>query len=171
MDKTTTLNISTCYDSQDAWSNYVDNINYLVNKLDVHCEISNTRLINIIEDEQSYLTDKYNYENSTIIKSKGYSKGDWQEYKLYYNNLESKGDRALFDDLIKLLKRSFTHFNDYYFELIECIEIEGKEYENTEPIEVGGFFIDWIEFPEDENILEAFNDNFGIRFDKVNIKE
>jgi hypothetical protein len=171
MKKATILNISTCYDSQDAWSNYVENINYIVNKLDVHCEISNTRFINIIEDEQSYLTDINDYENSIIIKSKGYSKGDWQEYILYYDNLESKKDRALFDDLIKLLKRSFTHFNDYYFELIKCIEIEGKEYYSTEPIEGGSFFIDWIEFPKDEDILEAFNDNFGMRFDKVNIKE
>ena len=169
--KTTTLNISVCNDSQNAWDNYIDNINYIVNELDVHCEISNNRLTNIVEQEQTYSTDISDYKNNIVIKSVGYSQSDWQDYNLHYNNLESKEQKALFDDLVKLLKRSFTHFNNYYFELIESIVIDGIEYENKEPLENGVFVIDWIEFPDNKEILTACNDFYGLQYDKHIIKE
>tara|TARA_R110000823_G_scaffold252986_1_gene375541 strand:- start:240 stop:767 length:528 start_codon:yes stop_codon:yes gene_type:complete len=169
--KTTTLNISVCNDSQDAWDDYIEDINYIVNELDINCEISNNRLMNIIEQQQTYSSDISDYKNNIVIESKGYSQSDWQDYNLHYNDFETKEQKALFDDLIALLKRSFTHFNNYYFELIESIVIDGKEYENKEPIDNGTFVIDWIEFPDSNEILTAYNDCFGLHYDKYIIKE
>ena len=169
--KTINLSISTCNDSQNAWDNYIDDINYVVNELNIHCEISNNRLVNIIEQQQTYISDINDYKNNTVIESKGYSQSDWQTYNLHYNDFESKEQEALFDYLIKLLKRSFTHFNNYYFELIESIIVEGKEYENKEPIENGVFIIDWIESPNNDDILAAFNNEYGLNYDKHVIKD
>tara|TARA_R110000787_G_scaffold243530_1_gene349545 strand:- start:159 stop:686 length:528 start_codon:yes stop_codon:yes gene_type:complete len=169
--KTITLNISNDYDSSNAWYSYIEQINYIANELDFHCEIRNNRLINIIAQEQRYSTDIDQYENKIIVETIGYSQGDWQTYELYYNDFESKEQKALFDDLIALLKRSFTHFNNYYFELIESVIVESKEYENKEPIENGVFIIDWIEFPDNDDILAAFNESYGLNYDKHVIKD
>tara|TARA_R110002072_G_scaffold264865_1_gene423786 strand:- start:10 stop:537 length:528 start_codon:yes stop_codon:yes gene_type:complete len=169
--KIITLNISNDYDSSSAWDIYIEQIKYIVNELDVHCEIRNKKLINIVEQEQKYNTDINEYDNKIIIETIGYSQSEWQAYELYYNYFQSKEQKALFDGLVVLLKRSFTHFNNYYFELIESIIVEGKEYENNKYIENGGFFIDWIEFPNNDDILDAFKDEFELNYDKYIIKD
>tara|TARA_R110000744_G_scaffold119722_1_gene223232 strand:+ start:180 stop:707 length:528 start_codon:yes stop_codon:yes gene_type:complete len=170
-DKTTTLSISNDYDSTNAWDSYIEQINYIVNELDFHCEIRNNRLINIIAQEQTYSTNIDEYENKIIVETIGCSQSDWQTYELYYNDFDSKEQKSLFDDLVVLLRRSFTHFNNYYFELIESIIVEGKEYENKEPIKNGVFIIDWIEFPDNNDILTAFTEAYGLNYDKHVIKD
>ncbi len=163
----TVIRINNDYHSQASYQDWRDEINQLVNSndfgVDVYCEISNDRLLNPVEEEKNYLSSKDDYKNVTCVTAKGYSQGDWQEYKLYHNCDEN--DKAL-KALVKLLERSFTHFNDYFVEKFERTEIDGKVF-NAEPHDFTNIIVDWIEFPEKEDVLKAYNEIYGEDYDEV----
>lgn len=148
---------------------FKEDINYLVNELDVYCEASNNRFTNIIEEQKRYQSSPDDYTDCITINARGYSQGDWQDYKVYYNesDLNTPQMRAYFDSLLKQLKRSFTHFNDYFCELFEYEEIDGKKFISEEAYDCTSFHIDHVEFPEIDDIIEAYNDIYGKNYDEL----
>jgi hypothetical protein len=139
--------------SYDFWN---DDIRYILEQLDLHCEISNNHLINIVNDLNKNKTYKDDYNTKTIVNATGYCQSDWQTYKLYYNK---DIDSDLLSQLIKLLERSFTHQNDYIVTKKEVIIIKGKEYETIE--DYTSFCINHIEFPEDDDIIKEYIAIYG----------
>ena len=158
------IEIENDYYSDSSYRNYVDDINYLVNEIDCFSEIENNNYINVIEQEKIYNSNKDDYKNYFIVEAIGYSQGDWQRYKVYYNkdsnNVEQKNN---IKDLKKLLSQSFTHKNDYSVTKKEIITIKGKEYETIE--DFTSFPITHIEFPDEEDIIKEYNSVYGIDYD------
>ena len=156
-----------CY-SDNSYRNYIDDINYVVNEIDCFCEIANNNYINIIEQEKRYNSNKDDYKNYFIIEAIGYSQGDWQRYKVYYNkdsnNVEQQNN---IKDLKKLLSQSFTHKNDYSVVKKELITVNGKEFESE--IESTSFCINYIEFPDNKDIINEYNCIYGIDYNDYQI--
>lgn len=150
--------------SYDMWK---EDINYLVNEIDLICKVKNDRFNNIVEDEKNYLGEISDYKNKSIVDAIGYSQSEWQTYILYHN---LKEDDNLLNQLIEQLKKSFTHFNDYFVEKFEQEEINGKKF-NSEPFDYTSFCINHIEFPEKNDVLKEYNEIYGIDYDKVIIEE
>tara|TARA_R110000850_G_scaffold276690_1_gene419693 strand:- start:139 stop:654 length:516 start_codon:yes stop_codon:yes gene_type:complete len=167
----TIIEISNDYNSDFCYQTKVEDINYLVNELDVFCELRNTNYINIIEQEKRYNSEKEDYKNKIIVNAKGYSQYDWQDYVLYYNEKELKTpkDRMYFSNLVKHLEREFTHQNDYIVKKYEQTEIDGKIF-NSEPYDYTCFYIDDIEFPNNEDIIKEYIGLYGEDFDKFIIE-
>ena len=149
---------------------YIEDINYLVNELNVFCEQENDKFINIVEQEKKYCSDE-NYNNVVKISAKGYSQNEWQEFTLHYNEseLKTKEDKANFNSLVDELKKFFTHKNDYFAEKFEYTEIEGKKFINSEAFDCTSFNISYIEFPESEDVKQAYLDIYGQDFDEIEI--
>ena len=167
----TIIEISNDYNSDFCYQTKVEDINYLVNELDVFCELRNTNYINIIEQEKRYNSEKQDYKNKIIINAKGYSQSEWQDYILYYNEKELKTpkDRMYFSNLVKHLEREFTHQNDYITKKYEQTKIDGKIF-NSEPYDYTCFYIDDIEFPNNEDIIKEYIGLYGEDFDKFIIE-
>ena len=149
----TIIEISKDYDNDFCYQTKVEDINYLVNELDVFCELRISDYINIIEQEKRYNSEKQDYKNKIIINAKGYSQSEWQDYILYYNEneLNTPQKRMEFSYLVKHLERTFTYQNDYIAKKYEQTEIDGKIF-NSEPFDYTCFYIDDIEFPNNEDI-------------------
>ena len=147
---------------------YKEDINYLVNELNVFCELKNNDYINIVEQEKRYISDENDYKNKIAIESKGYSQSDWQKYILHYNENELKTpkERMYFSDLVKQLERTFTHQNDYFVEKFERTKINGKEF-NSNPYDVTTFCILHTEFPNKEDVLNEYNSIYGFDYDEA----
>ena len=162
----TKITIENDYNGTLSYELSNENIEYLLTKLDLYCEVSNNRLINIVEDLQK--TTSYNcksdYTDKLIVNATGYNQSDWQKYILYYNKKETNKDYL--KQLVDLLEKSFTHQNNYIAYITELIEIDNKFYSN-ENTECFGFCINEIEFPESENVIKEFNDQFGIEYDII----
>lgn len=162
--------------SKDNFSNlsydmFTEDVNFLVNELNVHCEVRNKRDANIVNDMKNYQSSIEDYNNHVVIEARGYSQSDWQTYILYYNDneLNTPMYKSYFESLVKQLKRSFTHFNDYFCEKFEYIESNGKRYIENESFDFTGFCIDNIEFPSEEDIKEEYIAMYGIDFDTIEI--
>ena len=161
----TILKIKQDYNGDLSYQYFTDEINYLVNNIDIYCEIENNKFINIVEREKNYNSSKEQYKNKTIVEAFGYSQGDWQTYVLYHNLEETNKDLIY---LCNELKKSFTHFNDYDAQIIKRTEIDGILYE-SETVESFCFCIREIEFPDQNDILEAYNDIYDINYDSYEI--
>lgn len=168
----TIIEISNDYNSDFCYQTKVEDINYLVNELDVFCELRNTNYINIIEQEKRYNSEKEDYKNKIIINAKGYSQSEWQDYILYYNEneLSTPQKRMEFSNLVKHLEREFTHQNDYITKKYEQTKIDGKIF-NSEPYDYTCFYIDDIEFPNNEDIIKEYIGLYGEYFDKFIIED
>ena len=168
----TVIRISNDYDSNESYFQWREDINCIVNDngLDVHCEISNTRFINVVEEEKNYAfigSSKENYKNMVVVNARGYSQGDWQEYKLYHNCY--KDDKPL-KELVDLLTKTFTHQNDYLVETFKKVTVDGEDFLSEES-EDFTMSIRWEEFPDKEDILSELKSH-GIEYDEIefNIK-
>lgn len=159
----TNIRISTDYYSQGAYSEFRDEINYLVNEcIECYCEVKNNSLVNQVEEEKNYTSHKGQFKNKTIVEAKGYSQGEWQTYTLHHNLDENN------DDLMRLvdeLEKSFTHMNDYTVEKFESEEINGKVF-NAEPHDYTNFSIRHIEFPDEDDVLKEYLEIYGKDFDE-----
>ena len=166
----TLVRITEDFDTSIAWEMKTEDINYLVNELDVYCDISNDNYLNLVEQEKRYYSEKEDYSNSVTIEAKGYSQGDWQEYTLYYNegDFDTLQQRAYFDSLIEHLKRTFTHQSQFNVEKIEVIIKDDKTF-YSEPFDHTSLCIDYIEFPEEDDIKEAYINMFGEDYDIIEI--
>ena len=164
MEKKIHLKIEADYFSGSAHADYIEEINELVNENNIFCVVKNSRYNNIIEDAKEYSSEIEDFTKNVIVEAKGYSQGDWQTYILYYNDYSDSLDR-----LIKALEKTFTHKNDYIVNKHEVITIDGEEY-TSEIIDSTWFSITNIEFPENEDIIEEYNSQYGIDYDKIEIE-
>ena len=164
MEKKIHLKIEADYFSGSAHADYIEEINELVNENNIFCVVKNSRYNNIIEDAKEYSSEIEDFTKNVIVEAKGYSQGDWQTYILYYNDYSDSLDR-----LIKALEKTFTHKNDYIVNKYEVIIIDGEEY-TSEIIYSTWFSITNIEFPENEDIIEEYNSQYGIDYDKIEIE-
>ena len=167
----TIIEISKDYNSDFCYQRKIEDINYLVNELDIFCESRNSDYTNIIEEEKTYKHQHY-YKNKIIINAKGYSQSDWQDYTLYYNDseLNTSQKKLYFSRLVKHLKETFTHQNDYIVTKHEQTEIDGKIF-NSEPFDYTNFCIDYIEFPNNEDIIKEYIEIYGEDFSKFTIED
>ena len=142
-----------------------EDITYLVNKLDIFCEIRNNKFVNLIEKHKNYVTYEDEYSNNLVVYANGYSQNEWQEYTIYYNNYDDNLKR-----LVSLLENTFTHQNGYILTKYEFTEIDGKIFK-SEPIDYTSFCINHIEFPDEQDVINEYNCMYGIDYDKyiVNI--
>ena len=161
MEKKIKIEISEDYNSTLSYDNRNDEISYFLEGLDLYCEISNNRMINIVNKLNKTKTYKDDYNTKTIVNAKGYCQSDWQTYKLYHNKDIDSDSLA---QLIILLERSFTHQNDYFVTKKEVVTIKGKEYETIE--DYTSFCINHIEFPEDNDIIKAYIEYHGKDYDE-----
>ena len=167
----TLVRISTDYFSNLSDDLYKEDINFLVNELNVCCNVDNNHFINIAEQEKRYNSSPEDYTNKITIEAKGYSQNEWQVYTLCYNEneLQTNEDKARFNGLIEQLKKTFTHRNDYFCEKLEYTEIDGKKFINPEPFDMTSFSITNIEFPNKEDIKEIYVSIYGEDFDEIEI--
>ena len=167
----TILKISKDYGFNDAYNLKIEDINYLANEINVFCEIKNHNYTNIIEQEKTYHSQKEDYKNKTIINAKGYSQSDWQEYVLYYNEKEltTPQDKTYFSNLIQHLERTFTHQNNYIAKKYEQTEIDGKIF-NSGNFDCSCFYIDYMEFPNDKDIIKEYTGLYGKDFNEFIIE-
>ena len=145
--------------SDEAYTRWREDIDYIVSEIDVDCIISNKRFNNTIGYDGSRP-----YESKKIVTARGYCQSEWQEYTLLHNGLECEKD--LLDMLANLLSKTFTHNNNYYVEKFERTEIDGKVF-NSEPHDFTSFCITDIEFPEKEDIINAYLHEYGKDYDEV----
>lgn len=144
-----------------------EDVEYLVNEeISIFCEIANNKFVNFVEKLQHEKTSKEDFKNSVTVEAKGYSQGVWQRYTIYHN-LED--DNKYLNQLADVLKKSFTHQNDYDVATYESIERDGKTYLSI-PQHEGMFCITDIEFPEKEDVIKAYNEQFGGDYDEIIVK-
>jgi hypothetical protein len=149
---------------------YKEDLNYLINELNIHCNIENDNYNNVVEIEKRYCSAE-KYDNSVKITAKGYTGGEWQTFEILYNEseIQTKEEKLNFKDLQEKLKKFFTHKNCYFAEKFEYVEIDGKMFINNEAFDFTSFCIDWEEFPTTEDIEEAYLNLYGKDFDKIEI--
>jgi len=161
---TTKVVIKEDYNSDLCYDIMNENICYLLTELDLYCEIKNNSFVNIIEELQTSKNYNNNYKDKKIVNAIGYSQSDWQEYTLYYN--KDNVNKSYLKQLIKLLEKSFTHLNNYIAYVNELVTIDNKTY-SSETTECFGFCVNKIEFPESENIIKEFDEQFDIKYDII----
>jgi hypothetical protein len=120
-----------------------------------YIEISNKNYLLPCENKHN----KEEFENSKVISAKGYSQGEWQDYKIYFN-----GELPKYIETA--LKHTFTHKNEYFVTKYEQTEIDGKVFE-SEILDSTGFCIDHIEFPTKEEIENEYLSIYGKDFDEL----
>ena len=157
----TVIKITNDYNNTLSHDYFKEEINYLVNEIDVFCEIRNNSFINNVEEVKRYSSSKEDYKNKTIFSATGYSQSEWQDFTLYHN---LKDDNKDLISLINELSRSFTHNNDYIVEKFEQEEINGKVF-NSEIEDYTSFCIRHIEFPEEGEVLNGYLAIYGKDFD------
>lgn len=159
----TLLRISKNHYTDLAYEYWCNDIQYLIDELDVLIEIENTRnFINPFESDKS----SEDYQFSESVTAIGYSQGDWQRYIIYCNKPIND---VYLTELIGLLRKTFTHKNDYFCQKFEFTEIDGKKFINPESFDFTSFCITDIEFPEYQDIKNAYLDCFGEDFDEIEI--
>lgn len=175
METTKKLTIVKDFDCHYCYELFAEDIEYLVNELNVHCETTNNNYINIIETKKRYNSCKDDYQNSKTIISKGYIQGEYQSFKIYYNKFEidTKVKKEYLNQLFQLLENKFTHFNnDYYFEITETMILNGITY-NSNVLDSGMFSLYNCEFPTKEEIFKEYDSVYSNEFeyDKVIIED
>lgn len=159
----TIVRITNDYNSGISHDYFMDDIAYHVNELNIFCDIENSNFINIVEQHKSYIDSKEDYKNKTIVKAIGYSQSDWQEYVIYHNYKSNE-----LDDLIKVLKKTFTHKNDYIVEKFYRTVINGKTFD-SEIEDCISFSVNNIEFPDKEDIKKAYISSEVSDFNEIEI--
>lgn len=156
------VTIAKDYYSDTAYEYFRDDIEQIVNKLNVFCEIKNRKFVNIVEECKLYASNKDDYTNVKTVMAKGYTQSEWQEYTLYYN-----GNIDEVDELIDILKRSFTHNNNYIATKKVSIEQGGLTFTSVDNYDVVHFAITDIEFPTDDDIIKRYNSLYGVDYDMI----
>jgi hypothetical protein len=164
MKTTIKATIKNDYNSEDAYKFWKDDIRYFINLLDVNVIQNN---INYQDSFNDKTKAKEDYKNKKTINAIGYSKGDYLDYIIYYNKV-SKEQKEDFKQLKTLLSRAFTHKNNYKIKTKEVLTIDGKIFE-TENTENFYFVIDYIEFPNKEDIEKESKNIIkeNLTFDKL----
>lgn len=158
----TVIRISNDYHSQLSYDIWREDIAMIVNEYaDVRCDVANDRLINPIEESQNYVPS-VDQDCQIKVTAKGYSQGDWQEYTIHY----FAKDKKYVEQLAELLERSFTHQNDYQVERFERTEINGKTFDAA-PHDYTTISVNWEEFPEEEEIKKAYDEQYGEDYDEI----
>jgi len=155
------IQIENDYTSNDSHDFFIDEINELVNELDIFCEVKNNRLINVVNEAQKNDSNKDDYKKSVCVSAIGYSQSDWQDYIIYYNK-ESKE----LEYLKEILKKTFTHQNDYFVSKFEVVTNKGKKYQ-SEAYDYTNFSITNIEFPNADEVLKEYLSIYGKDYDEV----
>lgn len=159
------ISIENDYNSEnsfDYWNNEIENV---LTELDLYCEVKNSRFINPLENNNK-TKDKKDYKNKFFIDAFGYSQSDWQTYSIYYNRKDT--NLNYFNELINLLKKSFTHKNDYIITKTEVVTINNKTFE-SDAIDYTTFSITDIEFPDANEIEKCYIEWYGKDFDIIEI--
>ena len=164
MEKKILLKIEADYFSGSAHDLYMEEINELINEINIFCVVKNNRYNNIVEDLKKYSSEIEDFTKNVLVNAKGYSQGDWQTYIIYYNDYSDSLDR-----LIKILKKTFTHKNDYWVNKYEVITVDGEEY-TSDVIDSTSFSIIDIEFPETEDIIAEYSFMYGFDYDKIEVE-
>lgn len=163
----TVIRITNNYQSDDAHREWKEDISYFVNEelKPLQAVTGNNRFQNVVEDVKDYSVEESELENVSTVVAKGYVQGDWQEYTIYHN--QDREDEK-FVKFLELLKRSFTHKNDYWVEKFERTGIDGKTFD-AQPHDHTSFSITHIEFPSEEDVLKEYQDIYGKDFDEYEI--
>lgn len=163
----TVIRIEVDHMGDGAYQEWKDDIEYIVNnEVDVEVEIENDRYINIV---RAVCTRDLSgeYDSLTRVQAKGYSQGDWQVYKVRYKSEDE--DNPHFKALLVLLERTFTHKHDYAVQRFMRTEIDGVVF-NAEPHDHTWFSITDVEFPDKEDVLKAYQDQYGEDYDEVELE-
>jgi hypothetical protein len=164
--KTIKLVVENDYDSGFSWELYEDNLHDLLNGLDVRVENSNTRNSNILEKVNSYRKG-VEYKNFIDVNCVGYSQGDWDEYKIYfdYSNEEFIEEFSRVEDCAKELEKLYTHKNDYVVK-----QIEELDSGHTKTLESFYFSILDVEFPNNSDIKYHIDEE-SIEYDEIEFNQ
>tara|TARA_R110002074_G_scaffold124129_3_gene260375 strand:+ start:2320 stop:2817 length:498 start_codon:yes stop_codon:yes gene_type:complete len=147
------VKVKSDYESGFSWDMYIDYVKELAIELDIAVHNSNRRMSNLLPSKK---IDTDGYHKSCIVGCKGYSQSDWDDYKIYYNE-ESKELELLKEQI----SRAFTHKHDYWIETIETLESG-----HSKVIDSCVISIDWIEFPDENDIKDAVRESeiyFGLK--------
>jgi len=155
MKKEIILEVFNDYESRNAHELYKDDLISLCQDLDIRIENSTNKLYNILESVNSY-KEPSEYKKHITVSCKGYTKGEYDIYKLYFNSYNDN-----IKHLKEELKKLFTHKNDYIIKSFEVLETGHKK-------EIENYFISItdVEFPENEDIKKEIQNN-DIYFDKI----
>ncbi len=135
----------------------LEDIQEAISGIDLYCETSNKRFIDIVNKKVGEKDDYYYQE---VIQAKGYSQGEWQTYNIYH----SEDD---IDRLRTLLERTFTHENDYIASLYHYTEINDVRFVAEDCFDRTMFSVDDIEFPEKEDIIKRYEEIEGKNYDEL----
>ena len=154
------------YDSDYSWELYKDNLHDLLDGLDVRVENRNSSNTNILEKVNSYRTPN-EYKNFIEVSCKGYSQGDWDDYKIYfdYSNEEFIEEFSRVEDVAKELEKLYTHKNDYVVQKIEELD---SGHEKT--LECFSFSILDVEFPNNSDIKYRIDEEM-IEYDEIEFNQ
>lgn len=151
--------------SQNAWYMYLEDVQNLYKyelgeKVFITHENRSLAGLGIAELDSNVEEEQLEeYDSKTIVTAKGYSQGDWEEYTLYYNEAELSEQELETLEILKVeLSKLYTHKNDYSVTALEVREIDGKQWSTPYEVENGLFSITHVEFPEDEDIVQAFKE-------------
>ena len=160
------LEVKNDYDSGYSWELYKDNLENLLDGLDVRVENSNSRNSNILEKVNSYRKG-VEYKNYIDVSCKGYSQGDWDDYKIYfdYSNDEFIEEFSRVEDVAKELQKLYTHKNDYWVQQIEVLDSG-----HTKPLLSFQFSILDIEFPNNSDIKYRIDEEM-IEYDEIEFNQ
>ena len=164
LEKKIFLKIEADYFSGNAHEYYMEGIDELVNEINIFCVVKNNRYNNVVEDLKRYSSEIEDFTKNVVVSAKGYSQGDWQDYTIYYNDYCSS-----LDNLTKILKKTFTHQNDYIVKKYEVITVDGEEY-TSDVIDSTIFSITDIEFPETKDIIAEYSFMYGFDYDKIEVE-
>lgn len=152
----TLVKIETTYDGH-SHEVKLEDIQEAISGIDLYCETSNKRFIDIVNKK---VGEKDDYSYREVVEAIGYSQGDWQTYNIYH----SEDD---IDRLRTLLERTFTHNNDYLAYLYHYTEIDGVRYVAEDHFDSVLFDIDDIEFPSEEDIIKKYEEIEGKNYDEL----
>lgn len=163
----TVVRITNDYQSDNAYQSWREDIKDLLNETDlmVSCSIANTRMRNTVEELKDYQTFEGDFEKTTTVQATGYVQAEWQTYTIKHNE---EDDDANLAELVSLLKKTFTHKNDYSVEIFERAEIDGKNFD-ADPHEHQSFSITHIEFPDKDDVKKAYVEIYGEDFDEIEV--
>lgn len=162
------VTIENDYNSQHSHDSWIEEISEFVNNQDTSPIVAvtqNNRLNNVIEDAKNYNTDIATLNKCFTVIAKGYSQAEWQETKVWHKEGLTKKD---IEYLTNLLQRQFTHKNDYWISKSDVITQDGRKYE-SEVYDCTPLTIDYIEFPEEKDIIKAYNESYGIDYDILEV--
>jgi hypothetical protein len=155
----TIIEIHNDYNSNDSSDYYKEELQELTTDMEIYVTVDNRMFNCPLKDKEG---EKENFRYRLIVSAKGYSQSEWQVYNVYHNDKDDEKLAFLTD----LLEKSFTHYNDYIASKFERQEINGKEF-SAEPHDYTNFSIRDIEFPTEEDVLNAYTEMYGKDYDEV----